>query len=691
MRKFYTTLLLFIATLTFSQSYTIRYNTWRFGMNMGGMWQTCDMKAYAGIGGGLTLEKGFFENKTNFFSLAMKLRWLSGRTYGLSTTRDYNIAKNSAYNGVYDPNVNYFDSIPSPSKRYVYGNYRTPISEGALELQLEFNRLRQQTGIIINLWGGIGFSGFRANSNLLDAKGKKYDFSKIDSTGGASTLSSLKSNLDHSYESWSYGSKPGDIFTFSPSAGIGLGYQFSPAFAMIFEYKITVPLGINADKLDGVIAGNNDWLGKNRDYYHYAALNLRFTLGGKARSTNTTVTNTNVYNSAGTRTTSSTHSMSVNTNTNVSLVDVKPIVNITNPPYSPFNTTSPNFEVKAKVYNVNSRSEIYVTFNGQNITSYNYNFTTRELSFFTNLNIGPNYLIITAANKAGSDTKSATINLQGNPPEIIISNPSSDPYTTSSALVSVDAVIKNVTSSNNVYVKFNGNPISFFNFNPQNLQFFVQLKLNPGSNILEITATNDFGKDYETQTFIYNAFSTASSTVASRPVTVIITDPASSPYTVKQASYNVKSKVTGVNSASQVTVTVNGINTPFNYNAGLVNFNTVLVVGANYVTVSAANESSSDSKSTIIIYEEQRVIAPPTVIITNPPSSPYTSTVAAFTFKAQTKNIVQTSQIIAKYNGYQVSNYSFNPSTGEIEFYSALTVNANNVFEVKVTNQDCGS
>ena len=86
------------------------------------------------------------------------------------------------------------------------------------------------------------------------------------------------------YESYALGSKSGNLVTFSPSAGVGLGYQFSPAFSMILEYKVTVPQGVNADYLDGKISTNTDKLGGNNDYYHYAGINFLFTLSGKNKT-----------------------------------------------------------------------------------------------------------------------------------------------------------------------------------------------------------------------------------------------------------------------------------------------------------------------------------------------------------------------------------------------------------------------
>ena len=52
-------------------------------------------------------------------------------------------------------------------------NYKMKLSEGSLEFQLTFNRLRERTHVLLNLWGGIGITSFKTKSDLLDANGNQ--------------------------------------------------------------------------------------------------------------------------------------------------------------------------------------------------------------------------------------------------------------------------------------------------------------------------------------------------------------------------------------------------------------------------------------------------------------------------------------------------------------------------------------
>ncbi|HWY10341.1 MAG TPA: hypothetical protein VN026_03395, partial [Bacteroidia bacterium] len=493
------------------------YNSWRFGINLGAIWETADVRSTPGFAGGFTLEKGFCENRTNFFSWALKGRALWGTAYGLDYKRNYDVKSNPALNGSYNKLIKY-DS----TSRYVYNNYRTQIAEGALELQLCFNRLRERTNILLNLWAGIGFTSYRVKTNLLDANNKMYNYYKVDSTGGAANIiSSHKFLLDGSYESYATNSQNGNILTLSPSCGVGLGYRFNDYVSILWEYKLTFPQGIYADYMDGIKGSNNDPIGCSKDYYHYTCINFLFKIGGGHHKKTESVTNVNSYTPVNTNT-------YVNTNSVVTAQNViqKPIVNITNPPYSPYNeNTIASFTVDAKLYNVNHRNEVNITFNNSVIT--NYMWLGKFISFVAPLNIGSNVVTITAINEAGSDSKSAIINYNGIPPQITITTPGAGQHMTTQSMQDLNATVLNVGSASDISVKFNDAAFNSFGFNPADHSLYMQLPLLKGTNYVDITATNYFGNDFKSQIIIYNPTNAVvpSTVTQLRQVTVAITDP----------------------------------------------------------------------------------------------------------------------------------------------------------------------
>ena len=122
MKRIYILIIALFSLQSFSQKdYSRYYNSWRLGLNLGGAWQTADYRSCYGMGGGFTLEKGLHENSTNFFSFAIRGRYLAANTYGMDYNRNYHVKSNDAYNGKYDPAVNFVDSV-AVNRRYVYDN-----------------------------------------------------------------------------------------------------------------------------------------------------------------------------------------------------------------------------------------------------------------------------------------------------------------------------------------------------------------------------------------------------------------------------------------------------------------------------------------------------------------------------------------------------------------------------------------
>ena len=386
MKRIYFLIALLVSLIGISQKdYTRYYNSWRLGLNLGGAWQTADYRSCWGMAGGITLEKGFHENATNIFSFAIRGRYLGANTYGMDYNRNYDVKSNDAYNGKYDPKVNYVDSV-SIAKQFVYDNYKMQLGEGSLELQVTFNRLRERTHVLFNLWGGIGFTAYQTKSDLLDGAGKKYDFSLVDSSGNKTkTLNSYNTLIDKKYESYAYGSKAGKLYTFSPSLGVGLGYQFSPGFSMLWEYKITLPQGTNADLLDGKLGVNGDFFGSN-DYYHYTGLNFLFTLRGKKKTTKpkdeTVYTSTVVPTQTVVAPTNSVIAPPTNTvvtNTPPTVTTPKPIISFITPPFNGHVVTLASYKISAQILNITSASQIQFKFNGVAYSNFNYNTQTHIL------------------------------------------------------------------------------------------------------------------------------------------------------------------------------------------------------------------------------------------------------------------------------------------------------------------------
>lgn len=700
MKKIYLLLVVTIFSFQlFSQKDNSRYyNSWRLGLNVGGAWQTADYRSCWGMAGGLTLEKGLHENATNIFSFAIRARYLAANTYGMDYNRNYNIKNNYAYNGTYNSSVNYVDSVPL-NRQYVYDNYKMKLGEGSLELQLTFNRLRERTGVILNVWGGIGITSYRTKSDLLDENGKRYNFSKIDSSGSHnSTLNSYNTLIDKKYESYALGSKSGNLITFSPSAGIGLGYQFSPVFSMLWEYKVTFPQGSNADLLDGKIGNNKDAIAGNNDYYHYTGLNLLFTLRGKHKTK--TVKDETVYNN----TPAPTNTVTPPTNTVVPVNPVnpvnpvvvnqppagqKPIISFITPPSNGYAVTNAQYKISAEIKNIESRNQIQFKFNGVNVFDFSFNAQSRILEYNSNLTKGNNSIEIIAKNNVGTDDKLVDIIYQlpkpvGNPPVVTINFPASCPMASSNQNYNIVSSVRNVSDKNNITVKIKNTVIYNFNFNPTTGQINVPMNLTSGDNDISISAVNDFGSDVKTCSI---TFAKRIQTVKAPVIT--ITDPLQSGNISPSITYTVKAQVLNVSGSENISVTQNSTLVPFTFDnaSNQLSIPVTFKAGTNAISIQASNSAGTDTKTTSIIYVEKKATGrPPLVNLVTPSQITSTTSVQTNAFKFLINNVAGNNDINVLVNGTAVTQFNYDVATKELNFTSNLLVGDNTII-VKGTNQ----
>lgn len=698
MKKIYLFLSVIASLSVFSQKdYTRYYNSWRLGLNAGAAWQTADMRSCWGMAGGLTLEKGLGENATNFFSFAIRGRYLAANTYGMDYVRNYNVKDNDAYNGKYDLNVDYTDTAKY-KLGYVYDNYKMTLGEGSLELQLTFNRLRERTHVLLNLWGGVGVTSYRTKTDLLDADGKLYDFSKVDSTGNKSkAITNYNALIDKKYESYAFGSKNGDMITFSPSAGIGLGYQFSPGFSMLLEYKVTLPQGTSADLLDGKFSNNSDAIGGNNDYYHYAGLNLLFTLRGKKKTQvvhdETVYTNTIVTTNTTAVTNSVTTTATVaptNTLTNVVVPsEPKPIISFINPPVNGFISPNQQYKISAQVLNISNTSQLKFKFNNASVSNFNYNTQNHIFEYYSNLNVGTNYVQLTAANSAGTDNEATTVIYQqpkptGNPPTVTITNPSACPTNVQYNQYNLTAYVGYVTANTTLHVLVNNKAVTNYVFNSSSGQLNLPLNLVNGANYIAITATSELGQDTKQCVITY----TQPTQQTLPPPIITYINPANPGSVANNPTYTLKAQILNISDQTGASVYVNGMSVPFSYNTSSKQLSAqiTLLNGSNPITIYANNSAGDDTKTTDIIYQQQVASGvPPQINLVNPSNSPAISSLNAYMFKLNVLNVTSKNDIQALFNGSMISGFTFNTITKEFVYSGILNQGVNTLF-VKASN-----
>ena len=615
MKKYLLIFALSAVAVGYAQStYTDLPGRWRIGGNIGGMWQTCDVKSSAGLAGGFTFEKILNKKNNVPIGFALGYRFLQGTTYGMDINPTYGVQNNNAINGISNPAVNY-----ATSPGYFYNNYKSFIRENALELRINFPSFEKKTNVIFNLFGGVGLCRFQTFINTMGANDSLYNFSSI--YGKPQTVTGMQKFYSGSYSTLADGSASGmGTLVVLPTVGIGIGYHLTKHLSIMAEYKVSFT---PTNYLDGVAYDNKNNPTSGNDYYNYLSLGLTLTHLGEHRAAQTNpVQNSNVY----TTNTQNTYPPNV----------------IINYPANFYNSPTDYTTVHATVTNVIGSQQIRISQNGYPVTHFNFNSFNNTLSFQSFLNPGNNNFVVSASNQYGTASQAVTV---------VYSSLNNGGYNSG-----YNSGYSN--NNNNYNNNYNNNNYNNNNYNNQN---------NTGTNPANTSTANQVGTTTVTNISTNTVVGTQSVSVQGRKPFVQYINPSIYPAPSETPSYNVMASISNIISAGEVAVKVNGvlINT-FEYNSGnsVVTFNTPLQAGYNTITITGTNANGSDTKSVIISYEPKG--APPKVVISNPGSSPFTTTQDQVIVSGFVYNVATSSEINVTSNGNPVT-FSYNINSRSIE------------------------
>ena len=319
------------------------------GVNLGGTWNTTDVKYKLGAGWGLTLGKSYNYNYGKIVSFDIRARYLSGNWYG----QDTSISSLADYSGT---------ALSYYKPQGIIHNFKSKTRRLALELVVHLNGLTEKTGIDPYVFGGIGLTFNRTYGNLLQND----------------TLSIYQypndiNVLDDTYESVldGYDAKKYEV-NVMPSLGFGLGYQIGKATTIGIEHKTTFT---QKDAFDGV--SNSSPRSKN-DLYHYTSLYIQFRVNKTPRA---------------------------NPLPNQTVSCPKPIIKFSNSSRDNSVSTSPQFTINASVTKVAGMSNISLLNSSNIMVPYSYDSYSKQLSANVILNPGINIFTLTATNECGTEQK----------------------------------------------------------------------------------------------------------------------------------------------------------------------------------------------------------------------------------------------------------------------------------------------
>lgn len=655
---------LLLCNVTFAQRFDTETNSgWFFGLNGGAAWNSTDIQNKTKFGGGFILGKTLNTDYSSPLSFDLRLRYLRAFWEGQDYDTTGSIIDKPAYSGYHNDTVG-----------FAVQNFQNDVHHLGLELAIHANRFRYRTGIDPYIFGGLNIVwnqgyGDLVNGSPLDST--TYDYATIPLGG------SVDNALDGTFETPLDGSNASEYnVNFMPSLGVGLGYYVTPRFSIGIEHKTTFTL---KDDFDGTIFNQDGAQNDRNDWYHYTNGYLRWYFrGGNSRDDR-------VVNDPIPDPVDPIDPTPEVTDPNQPLL---PIVDFTNPSSSPHTVSVPNFNLKGRVQFVNGASNVLFKQNGVVNSNFLYNPSTDLFTSAVTLNPGQNVFYLQGTNEDGSDNETVIIvyerpDAQPTPPVVNITNPNDNPHTVNTPNYTLSANILNVASANDITMTVNGTSYTNFSFNANTDVLTSNLVLSQGTTTVTITGTNVAGSDSDNTTFIYRP---ANNTP---PPVVNFTNPQNSPYTHSSNSFNIAAEVLNVDNAQHITFKQNGsVNANFTYNAitDVFGSNVILNPGQNVFEIIATNNVGTDQASTIIIYDRPDP-KPPVVTITNPSVNPYTTQNASIFVASTILNVTSASQVTFNLNGTNVTNFSFNPSTGQLTTMVNLVAGAN-VITVTGTNND---
>jgi hypothetical protein len=648
-----------------------------FGLDAGMAFQSADVSpVIKGWGFGATLGKNLFYAPGAPVSFDLRGRLMMSRTFGLDSKRSYGLQYNKALNGSGYPAVNYLidKSLPNDSS-FVYPNYRSTMGELGLEGVLTLNRLREKSGVVLSVFGGVGLDLYRTKTNQLGPDGLRYNYLTINNNGSPTAISQQLSNiLDYTYETPADGSDRARL-GIMPSAGLELGYQFSPRFVMGLGYKLTFSL---TDYLDGQVWNNANQATGNNDLQHYISLNLRWDIEHREHQNQPPVIQfpdplpPPIPNPGPPPPPPMSHD--------------RPEVRIVKPDHSPFRTEEDHFNLIANIRHVHDRQDIRLLVNG---TEARFAFS-EDLEANIPLREGSNRIRIEASNREGQT--SDEVEIIRRPPQppsvprpvVTINQPRGKSEKILVKQFLLKAKVENVDDQQGITVFLNGQAVNNPDFERRSHTLTATLNLRRGDNDVTVRAHNPSG-DGEASVLI--TFGGPPELVIKPEVT--ITEP------LKDAVFNLpdislKATLKNVTDKSLIAVFVNevplkkfDISDPISQ----VSASLKLKEGDNTIKVRGTNAGGSTEATVKVSYKPRVVptVDKPVVLITQPKKPGINVNTSIFSFEATVKGKLTKDKIRVTVNNKSVL-FEYDPAKNAVK--TALNLNpGSNIIKVEATNE----
>ncbi|NBU46398.1 MAG: hypothetical protein EBS34_02950, partial [Flavobacteriales bacterium] len=326
--------------------------------------------------------------------------------------------------------------------------------------------------------------------------------------------------------------------------------------------------------------------------------------------------------------------------------------------------TSPIFNLKSKIENIENKQNISFKLNNVELTNVNYNQSTKLSDMPLNLTPGVNTIQIVASNECGVDIETLNIEYYNcKTPTISITSSSTNVVNSSYNLT---ALISEIPSSSGITVTRNGQNLGFSFINGQ---LISAVNLLPGINTFVIKASNECGTDNETISVNYNDCS---------PPTLSVLQPLSG-ITINADQINVQLSSANVSNVGQIEFKINNQLVSPTLTNGLITANVSLMEGNNTIIVKLTNACGTVSKS---IQVTRKSCVPPSVSFL----TPIQNTIVTSSNIGFTASVLNTENYSLEVNGIaSTATRNGNTIVGNINL-----IPGNNTIQLNGTNY-CGT
>jgi hypothetical protein len=622
---------------------TLRPGWYTLGINAGLSYQQSDVAAQIRGGGlGITLAKNLNSRHGQLLEVDLRGRLMYSTSYGLDADRNYLIEENTAVNGSGLWDYREFPSELEELDGFIFNNHRTQMGELGLEAVFTLGRLRQRTGINLSVFGGIGVDWYRVKTDQgNESSNTDYtaDYAALDTSATFAQRRSLLRNdiLNGTYESLGDGFEDDSNgkATLMPNWGVELGYDITPRWGIGLGHKVTYT---GVDIFDGVKMPST----KN-DIHHYTYLQLyyRFNVDEKE--------------------------------------ELPPTVRFTDPEYSPYMTKEPYKVVEAEITNVKDQGQINLTNNGRPL-SFTYRKGTLKATII--LDEGTNVVKAVATNGGGTGEDEVQIIVEEpeteNPPVIRFIRPEVSGQVVSNAKYDVLAEILYMETDKNIVYTLNGRENKSWKFDTRTGMFNSSITLIEGENILMLDARNRRGSDRQTIRIIYEA--------PVYPPSIQFITPSVTPFRTTVPGQALELGLKEIKRTDNIQLTYNGYaftRYDYNENTGRLSSQLALQKGQNFLTIIVSNKAGQAREDMVIILDDvpPPPVFPPRVTIQSVSNPTYnnSSKNCVVNVTARVEYVKLASDLDIRIGGSRISNFDFNPNTGNLNFQANIKEGSSNL------------